>query len=119
MASMNIENGETIDQLESLTNLSDNDMLLVTKDGVTGNVTVAELKKAFCGDGETERLDNSYLSAKEVSNQLDKMRQLISQNTQLPVDELNNRIDRFEETINTKITNINREIEYIKNYLKI
>lgn len=119
MSTMNIENGQTIDQLNKLTDLNSKSLLLGTKDGITGQVTVAELGKAICADNVKENKDSLYYSAKEIDRQLDDLKALIVTNSNIPEEAINNRINLLQETINAKINSLESSIEYIKSYLKI
>lgn len=117
MSTINIENGQTIDQLATIENITKDSYFLVTADNLTYNISLSDLRKNFVGDAATELKDELFYSCQYIDNELEKVRELVTKGSVIPVDDLNSRIDNLTNAMNTKFNDINSKIDRIMNII--
>lgn len=117
MSSINIENGQTINELATIENITTDSWFLVTAEGLTYNISLSNLRKQFVGDTAIELKNELFYSCAAIDIKLDEVRQLVLNGSSLPVDDLNNRIDILENSINVKFNDINTKIDRIMNMI--
>lgn len=108
-----IDNGRTINELDSIQNLDPDSKFLVMNNDRTFNISLSDLRKMMVGDAAVELKDELFYSCKDIDEKLEQIRNIVTRGSQLPEDTINTRIDRLENDINSKISDINTKITRI------
>lgn len=117
MGSINIENGQTIEDLATIEQIDKDSWFLVTSEGLTYNINLSNLRKQFVGDSMQEMKDELFYSCQYMDTALEEVRQLVLKGSQTPIDQLNNKIDALEQSMNNKFTEVNNKITQILNMI--
>lgn len=96
-----IENGQTIDELDSIPAIKDDAYVLICSGGITYKMSIADLRKSMVGDSSVENKDNLFYSCNKIDDKLQEIKDIVTRGSQLPEDEINNKIDTLQNNINS------------------
>lgn len=116
---LNIENGKHINELDDVKELLPTDKLLITSNGLTFNVSLSNLRKSFISDGSANDKNETFYTSKDIDDQFNQLRELISRGYSDEATEINNRITVLQTNISEELKDLKDSIKYIKDYLKI
>lgn len=108
-----IENGQTIDELDSIPAIGDDAYVLICSGGIAYKVSIADLRKSMVGDLSVENKDSLFYSCKEIDDKLETIKNIVTRGSQLPEDEINSKIDTVKNNLDSIYSELNGKIDTI------
>lgn len=108
MPSISIENGKRIEELLEISKASSDSFFLVSETDLTRKITLQNLRNLFCGDSSVDNLNNLFYS-------VEKTNELMS-NIYNNIDEINAKLDNFDNKINNIYDEIGGDLSEFKKY---